>query len=136
MNQFRMIVTRAVGAKEETALSTPVNTPVKTSVGGRRARESQVITGAERSYDEQLHSRRKRYLWMMSMRIPLLIAGAACYSIPWLAITLVVISVPLPWMAVLIANDRPARKNRVVLPGTINHERALPPATRDVIDAD
>ena len=127
-----MIVTRAVGAEEETALSTPVNT----SVGGRRARESQVITGAERSYDEQLHSRRNRYLVMMSMRIPLLIAGAACYSIPWLAITLIVISVPLPWMAVLIANDRPARKNRVVLPGTINYERALPPSTRDVIDAD
>lgn len=122
----------AMRAEEETALSTPVST----SVGGRRSRESQVITGAERSYDEQLRSRRRRYLLMMSMRIPLLIAGAACYTIPWLAITLIVISVPLPWMAVLVANDRPARKNRQVLPGAINYERALPPAASDVIDAD
>ena len=126
-----MIVTRAAGRKEEPALSTPVNTPVP----GRRTRDSQLITGAERSYDEQFNSRRKRYLLMMSMRIPLLVAGALCYHIPWLAITLIVVSVPLPWMAVLIANDRPARKSRVVLPGTINNERALPAPSDNVIDA-
>ncbi len=93
-----------------------------------------VITAAELPYDEQVRHRRRRYVIMMSMRIPLLVAGAACYSIPWLALTLIGLSIPLPWMAVLIANDRPARKNRQVVPGVINHERALPPADRDVID--
>jgi cytoskeletal protein RodZ len=28
----------------------------------------------------------------------------------WLALALILLSVPLPWMAVLIANDRPPRK--------------------------
>ena len=28
------------------------------------------------------------------------------YQIPWLAVSLLVLSIPLPWMAVLIANDR------------------------------
>ncbi len=95
-----------------------------------------LITAAERSYDDQVRSRRRRYLIMMVMRFPLIIAGAACYQIPWLAITLVVLSVPLPWMAVLIANDRPARPSRTVLPGVINYERALPPPAREIIDSD
>ncbi len=95
-----------------------------------------LITAAEPSYDEQLRGRRRRYLLMMSMRIPLLIAATAAYHIPWLAITLLVISIPLPWMAVLIANDRPARKRQIVIPGTINYERALPPAARDVVEGD
>ncbi len=47
---------------------------------------------------------------MMGMRIPCMIAAAACYQIPWLAVTLLVISIPLPWMAVLVANDRLPRK--------------------------
>ena len=95
-----------------------------------------LITGAELPYDQQIKARRRRYLIMMSMRVPLLIAATLCYRIPLLAIALLVISIPLPWMAVLIANDRPARKARLVVPGTINHERALPPAPREVIDGD
>ncbi len=39
-----------------------------------------------------------------------MIAAAACYQIPWLAVTLLVISIPLPWCAVLIANDRLPKK--------------------------
>ncbi len=93
-----------------------------------------LITAAELPYDKQVSMRKRRYLLMMSMRIPLLIAAAACYHTPWLAISLLVVSVPLPWMAVLIANDRPARKPVIVQPGTINHERALPAGHRDVID--
>ena len=94
-----------------------------------------MITEAEVSYDEQLRSRRKRYLIMMSMRVPFLILACVLYETPWLAITIIAISIPLPWMAVLIANDRPARKPRKVIPGTINYERALTPGGREVVDS-
>ncbi|MBP2473560.1 hypothetical protein JOF53_002432 [Crossiella equi] len=69
-----------------------------------------LITEAQRSYEDQLAARKRKYFLMMSLRIPCLIAAAACYQIPWLAIGLLMLSVPLPWMAVLIANDRPPRK--------------------------
>ncbi|MGO1054305.1 DUF3099 domain-containing protein [Crossiella sp. CA198] len=69
-----------------------------------------LITEAQQSYEDQLATRKRKYMLMMSLRIPCLVAAAACYQIPWLAIGLVLLSVPLPWMAVLIANDRPPRK--------------------------
>ena len=100
----------------------------------RRA-QATVITEAEPSYDEQLRSRRKRYLLMMSMRVPCLILATVFYQTPWLAILIIAISIPLPWMAVLIANDRPARKRSKVIPGTITYERALPPGGREIVDS-
>jgi len=69
-----------------------------------------LITQAAPSYQEQHAARRRKYTIMMAMRIPLLIAAVFSYQIWWLALILIVVSVPLPWMAVLIANDRPARK--------------------------
>lgn len=98
--------------------------------------QAAVITQAELSYEDQLRLRRRRYVLMMSMRIPFLVAAAALYHIPWLSLAIIAISIPLPWMAVLVANDRPARKDRLVTPGTVvNHERALPSRTPEVIDA-
>jgi hypothetical protein len=94
-----------------------------------------VITEAEPSYDEQLRARRKRYVIMMSMRVPCLIVATLLYQTPWLAILVILISIPLPWMAVLIANDRPARKRKKVVPGTINFERALAPGGREIVDS-
>ena len=101
----------------------------------RRA-QATVITRAEPSYDEQLRSRRKRYMIMMSLRVPFLILATALYQTPWLAMLVIAISIPLPWAAVLIANDRPARKATTVIPGTINYERALPPGGREIIDSE
>ena len=69
-----------------------------------------LITDAARSYEDELAARKHRYKIMMGMRIPLMIGAAALYQIPWLAVTLLIISIPLPWMAVLIANDRLPRK--------------------------
>jgi DUF3099 family protein len=65
-----------------------------------------LITDAPMSYEQQLAYRKSRYKIMMGLRIPLMIAAAACYQFPWLAVALLVISIPLPWAAVLIANDR------------------------------
>jgi hypothetical protein len=62
------------------------------------------------SYEQQLAHRKSRYKIMMGMRIPLMIAAAAFYQYPWIAVGLLVLSIPLPWMAVLIANDRLPKK--------------------------
>ena len=100
----------------------------------RRA-QATLITEAEPSYDEQLKARRKRYVIMMSLRVPCLILATLLYQTPWLAILVIAISIPLPWMAVLIANDRPARKRTKFVPGTINYERALTPGGREIVDS-
>lgn len=69
-----------------------------------------LITDAAMSYEEELATRKQRYKIMMGLRIPLMILAAVFYTIPWLAVTLLILSIPLPWMAVLIANDRLPKK--------------------------
>lgn len=73
-----------------------------------------LITDAARSQGDQLRSREIRYVTMMSLRAVCLIVGAILISIrpPLLALWLILCAagmVLLPWMAVIIANDRPAR---------------------------
>ncbi|MFC4944388.1 DUF3099 domain-containing protein [Pseudonocardia sp. GCM10023141] len=70
-----------------------------------------LITDAPRSYEDELATRKRRYKIMMGLRIPLMILAAICYQTPWLAVTFLVLSIPLPWMAVLIANDRLPKKS-------------------------
>lgn len=72
----------------------------------QRAVDPVLITDAPMSYEQELTARKNRYKVMMGLRIPLMILAAVFYQIPWLAVTLLVLSIPLPWMAVLIANDR------------------------------
>lgn len=69
-----------------------------------------LITDAAMSYEDELAVRKQRYKVMMGMRIPLMILAAVFYQTPWLAVGLLVLSIPLPWIAVLIANDRLPRK--------------------------
>ncbi|MGH3799223.1 MAG: DUF3099 domain-containing protein [Pseudonocardiaceae bacterium] len=69
-----------------------------------------LITAAEPSYAEQYATRRRKYAILMSARIPCLVLAGVFYQTWWLALSFVVLSVPLPWMAVLIANDRAPRK--------------------------
>jgi hypothetical protein len=102
----------------------------------RRA-EPPLITEAEPSYQDQLNARRKRYVITMVSRVPLLILATVFYQHLWIAIPLLLISVPLPWIAVLFANDRPARKRaKKVMPGVINYDRALPPGQREIVDSE
>ncbi|MGD9531044.1 DUF3099 domain-containing protein [Pseudonocardia sp.] len=69
-----------------------------------------LITDAPPSPEAELAARKRRYTVMMSMRVPFMILAAVFYQTPWLAVGLLVLSIPLPWMAVLIANDRLPRK--------------------------
>ena len=109
----------------------------------RRPKQGQapvtVITAAQPSQAEQLQSRQKRYLIMMGLRILCLVAAAGAYGLGqmWAVPLLIVGMVALPWMAVLIANDRPplkpSRFRRTSV--TTVPERALEaPARRNVID--
>ena len=73
-----------------------------------------LITDAARSYEEELKVRKRRYAVMMGMRLPCMVLAAVFYQTPWLAVSLLVLSIPLPWMAVLVANDRLPRKSEKV----------------------
>lgn len=95
-----------------------------------------LITAARPSYDDQFRTRRRRYVIMMAMRVPFLVAAALLYHTPWLAVLLIVISIPLPWCAVLIANDGPARKPIRATRGTFNNQRSLPGPPREVVEAE
>ncbi|MGV0717786.1 DUF3099 domain-containing protein [Mycolicibacterium sp. XJ662] len=72
-----------------------------------------LITRAAPAYEEQHRQRVRKYLVLMSVRVPALVFAAIAYGI-WhnglISLAIIVISIPLPWMAVLIANDRPPRR--------------------------
>lgn len=73
-----------------------------------------LITAAEPAYDVQHRQRVRKYLTLMAFRIPALILAAVAYGM-WhnglISLLIIAASVPLPWMAVLIANDRPPRRS-------------------------
>ena len=72
-----------------------------------------LITAAALPYEEEHRQRVRKYLTLMTFRIPALILAAVAYGI-WqnglISLLIVLVSVPLPWIAVLIANDRPPRR--------------------------
>jgi len=96
-----------------------------------------LITRAAPAYEEQHRARVRKYLTLMSFRIPALILAAVAYSI-WenglISLGIVVLSIPLPWMAVLIANDRPPR--RAEEPRRFDNRRIplFPTAERPALD--
>lgn len=76
-----------------------------------------LITDARPSEDDQLRSRKARYLTMMSVRAGCLVVGAILVvtEAPLLGLWLPVCGagmVLLPWLAVLVANDRPVREEK------------------------
>jgi hypothetical protein len=73
-----------------------------------------LITDARPSHDVQLRSRQVRYLVMMSIRAGCLVIGAILVGLdaPLLWLWLPVCGVGMilmPWLAVLVANDRPVK---------------------------
>lgn len=73
-----------------------------------------LITAAAPSYEVEHRTRVRKYLTLMAFRVPALILAAIAYG-AWhnglISLLIVAASVPLPWMAVLIANDRPPRRS-------------------------
>jgi hypothetical protein len=72
-----------------------------------------LITEAEASLEDQHRARVRKYMTLMAFRIPALILAAVSYGVwanPWIAMAIIGLSIPLPWIAVLVANDRPPRR--------------------------
>lgn len=81
----------------------------------RQAYRPILITDASRSQNEQLHGRQVRYVVMMSIRAACVVVGAILVSskapLLWLWLPLCGIGMILiPWLAVLLANDRPPKE--------------------------
>ena len=92
-----------------------------------------LITEAQVSFDDEFAARKRRYSILMACRIPcLLLAGLSymAFGNAWIAVGLIVLSVPLPWVAVLIANDRLPKKS-----AKVNRYRPERTALPEVSDA-
>jgi Flp pilus assembly protein TadB len=104
----------------------------------RRAHADQplLITTAHASGDQEFDRRRRKYLVMMILRAVCVIAATLTRHDLWIALAFIVAGAVLPWCAVLIANDRPAKKRAVRLgPGVgAGHEPALPGESDRTID--
>ncbi len=92
-------------------------------------RRAQLITSAQRSAAENRRSRETKYLIMQGLRIPfvlLSIAAVLWWNNWWLAILFFCISIPLPWISVVVANDsnekRDTRTQNVYKPAAVRHQ--------------
>lgn len=71
------------------------------------ARRAHLITDAKRSPEQNLQHREHMYKWLQGSRVPFLLASGVAYM--WmhsivLSVILFLISIPLPWIAVVVAN--------------------------------
>jgi Flp pilus assembly protein TadB len=69
-----------------------------------------VITEAQPSRIDQHAARKRRYAITMATRTVALILAAVFYKVVWLMIIFVILGTVLPWVAVMMANDRPPKK--------------------------
>lgn len=101
-------------------------------------RHPPVITEAKTSFEEEQRARIRRYAIMMSFRIPALVIAVVVYmrwENVWLALIIVAVSIPLPWMAVVMANDGPPkRKERLRRYEPGRYDRRLDSGTRPALE--
>lgn len=98
----------------------------------RQAYQPILITDASHSQDDQLSSRQRRYVVMMSIRVACLIVGAVLVGVQapllWLWLSLCGIGMVLiPWLAVLLANDRPPKEEHRLRNRPSSRRQAPPP---------
>ena len=105
---------------------------------GRPARPAEpvLITAAEPGLDEQHAARKKRYAITMGIRAVAITLAAVVYTYAlWLAIVFAVLGTVLPWIAVVMANDRPP-KHKLFHGYEARPDRVLESRPTRVIDAD
>jgi len=76
------------------------------------SRNAILITEAQPSQQAQQRARVHKYLFMMAFRVPALVIAGVVYGATHnglIALAILAVSIPIPWIAVLIANDRPPR---------------------------
>lgn len=70
-----------------------------------------LITQAEPSLHEQHETRKRRYILTMATRVVCLILATVFYEVLWVMAVFAILAMVLPWIAVLVANDRPPKKS-------------------------
>ncbi|MFC4602833.1 DUF3099 domain-containing protein [Rhodococcus kronopolitis] len=87
-----------------------------------------LITDAAQSFQDQQRARIRKYTILMAFRIPALVLAAIAYGEwhnGWISLLIIGVSIPLPWIAVLVANDRPPRRSDE--PRRYDHRAPTPP---------
>ena len=110
--------------------------PVASSQQSPRERrpEPVLITEAEPSVAEQHAARKKRYAITMGIRLVFIILAAVFYQIVWLMLLFAILGTVLPWVAVVMANDRPPKKKLHVNRYDARPDRVLETKPARVID--
>ena len=90
-----------------------------------------LVTTASYSPTQNRKKREKQYMWIQGSRLPFLFLAMVTYMSMhnvWLSALLFVISVPLPWIAVVLANGigepRDARAPAVYKPAALREQAA------------
>ncbi len=76
--------------------------------------EPVLITEAQPSLGDQHAARKRRYVITMLIRMASLLLAAAFYQTIWLMAVFAVLGTVLPWIAVVMANDRPPKSKLTV----------------------
>ncbi|WP_222195257.1 DUF3099 domain-containing protein [Modestobacter italicus] len=99
------------------------------SVSRHDSNEPLLITEAEPSRVDQHAARKKRYAITMLIRGVSLVLAALTYQYSiWLMAVFAVLGTVLPWVAVVMANDRPPKKK-------IDPNRYRPPAPDRILES-
>lgn len=90
--------------------------PVATSQQPPRPRRSEpvLITEAQASRLDEHAARKRRYTITMIIRAVALVLAAIFYQVVWLMAIFAFLGTVLPWIAVVMANDRPPKKKQQV----------------------
>jgi len=95
----------------------------------KRATQVEIITDAKSSRLQGWHHRRKLYAVLQLLRIPILALAASVMLLTHnaaLAVCVAAVSLPLPWIAVLLANESgqvDETTNKVYKPALVREQR-------------
>jgi Flp pilus assembly protein TadB len=100
----------------------------------QRRPEPVLITEAEISALEQHAARKRRYAITMGVRIVFIVLAAVFYQTVWLMLLFAILGTVLPWIAVVMANDRPPKKKLMPHRFDARPDRVLESRPSRVID--
>ena len=106
-----------------------------TSQQNPRRAEPVLITEAQVSQVDQHAARKKRYALTMLVRGISLVLAAVFYQTVWLMLIFAFLGTVLPWIAVVMANDRPPKKRLNVHHYDARPDRVLESRPTRIIDS-
>ena len=88
-----------------------------------------MITDAPESPADEQRRRQRLYTAIMVVHIVgFALSGVLYYTAWWLGLVVLIVTTPLPWIAVIVANDRSRRPTRSHLTPPASSHAAAPPA--------